>query len=108
MMKTLTVALAMTVVGLASAGTARADEHDKLTILTFSQAVEIPGHILPAGTYTFKLFESKTDRDIVQVFNADGSQLIAIVMTIADYRLTPTDQTVIKFGEVPAGSPEVI
>jgi hypothetical protein len=106
MMKTVAVALA--ILGLASAGSARADEHNKQTILTFSQPVEIPGHVLPAGTYTFKLADSMSDRHIVQIFNADGSQIIATIMAIPDYRLTATDKTVIRFGEVPSGSPEAI
>jgi hypothetical protein len=56
----------------------------------------------------FRLADTMSDRHLVQVFTADGSQLIASVMTIPDYRLTPTDQTVIRFTEVPRGSPEVV
>jgi hypothetical protein len=33
----------------------RADTWDKKTIVTFSESVEIPGQVLPAGTYVFKL-----------------------------------------------------
>jgi hypothetical protein len=98
----------LSLLGVISASAVRADEWDKKTILTFSQPVEIPGQVLPAGTYTFKLADSLTDRHIVQIFTADGSQIIATVMAIPDYRLTATDQTVIKFGEVPRGSPEAI
>jgi hypothetical protein len=108
MMKTVAAAFAVAVLGLASAGSARADEFNKLTILTFSQPVEIPGHVLPAGTYRFQLADSTGDRHIVQVFNADGSKIIATVMAIPDYRLKTTEQTVIKFNEVPRGSPETI
>jgi hypothetical protein len=107
MMRTVAVALALTGLGLAAAS-ARADEWDKKTLITFSQAVEIPGHVLPAGTYMFKLAESMSNRHIVQVFTADGSQILATVMTIPDYRLRATDQTVIKFGEVPPDSAEAI
>jgi len=78
------------------------------TVLTFSQPVEIPGRILPAGTYTFKLLDSMSDRHIVQIFNADGSEIITTVMAIPDYRLEATDQTVIKFREMPAGQPEAL
>ena len=106
--KAILMGLTVSVVGLVSVSSARADEWDKKTVLTFSQPVEIPGHVLPAGTYTFKLADSMSDRHIVQVFNADGSKIIATVMTIPDYRLTSTAKTVIKFDEVPAGSPEVI
>src|SRR5581483_5978816 len=94
--------------GLVAVAAARGDEWNKKTILTFSQPVEIPGHVLPAGTYTFQLADSSADRHIVRVFNADGSKILATVMTIPDYRLKATDETVIKFGEVPRGAPEAI
>lgn len=108
MMKIVAAAFTTAVLGLGSAGSARADEFNNLTILTFSQPVEIPGHVLPAGTYRFQLADSTGDRHIVQVFNADGSKIIASVMAIPDYRLKATDQTVIKFNEVPRGAPEAI
>jgi len=56
---------------------AKADEHDKKTTITFSGPVEIPPvyitgmRILPAGTYVFKLVESSSNRHIVQIFNKD-------------------------------------
>jgi hypothetical protein len=102
------IGLTLLLLGFVSGSDARADEWNKKTVLTFNQPVEIPGHVLPAGTYTFKLADSMTDRHIVQIFNADGSEIIATVMTIPDFRLTPTDRTVITFGEVPTGSPEAI
>jgi hypothetical protein len=106
--KTIWVGLAVSALGLALVSGAGADEWNKKTVLTFTQPVEVSGHVLPAGTYTFKLANTLSDRHIVQIFNADGSKLIATVTAIPDYRLTPTDETVIKFREVPAGSPEAI
>lgn len=88
--------------------TARADTLNKETVLTFSQPVEIPGRVLPAGTYTFKLLDPMSDRDIVEVANANDTKPIALVMAIADYRLTPRDKTVIKFSEVQPGAPEAV
>ena len=38
--------------------TAYADEWDQKTIFTFSAPVEIPGQVLGAGTYVFKLADS--------------------------------------------------
>ena len=102
------LALALSLLGFVPASNARADEWDKKTVLTFSQPFEIPGTAFPAGTYMFKLADSLADRHIVQVFNADGTKLLATVMTIPDYRLTTTGHTVINFREVPVGSPEAI
>jgi len=100
--------LAVSLLGLVTASSVRADDFDKKTILTFSGPVEIPGHVLPAGTYTFKLADLMGDRHIVQVFNADGSKIIATFMTVPDYRLKASDETVIRFREMPRGQPEAI
>ncbi len=87
---------------------ARADEWNKQTIVTFSGPVEIPGKVLPAGTYQFKLLDSQSNRNIVQIFNADGTQLYATILAIPDYRQNPTSETVMKFEERPAGTPEAL
>jgi hypothetical protein len=100
--------LALPLLGFLTAAVAQADDHNKKTVLTFSQPVEVPGHVLPAGTYTFMLADTMSDRHIVQIFSADGSHLIATVMAVPDYRLATTQETVIKFGEAPRGSPETI
>ena len=107
--KTIRMGLAVSFLGLAAASMAHAaQQRDNRTALTFSQPVEIPGRVLPAGTYVFRLADSRSDRHIVQVLNADGSTIIATVLAINNYRLTATDKTVITFSEVPRGSPETI
>ena len=63
---------------------AKADDWDKKATVTFDQGVEIPGQVLPAGTYVFKLFRSNSDRFIVQVWDRSESQLLATLMTIGD------------------------
>jgi hypothetical protein len=108
MLKSVALALAVIGVGVASTGMARADDFDKKTTITFSQAVEVPGRVLPAGTYVFKLADLMGDRHVVQIFTADESQILATLMAIPDYRLTTTDRTVITFGEAPIGAPDAI
>jgi LPXTG-motif cell wall-anchored protein len=104
--KTILVVLALSLLGATLAPGARADEWNKKTVMTFSQSIEIPGQILPAGT--FKLLDSPSDRHIVQIFNADGSQIIATILAINNYRLRPTGETVVKFAERPGDNPEAI
>jgi hypothetical protein len=101
--KIVVVALSVAVLGAASASSARADEADKLTYLTFSGDVAIPGRVLKAGTYAFRLNGSESNAHVVQIFNQTGTQLISTLLTIPDHRLSPTDDTVIMFGE-PAGN----
>jgi LPXTG-motif cell wall-anchored protein len=107
-MKTIFAVLALTLLGATLAPGARADEWNKKTVMTFSQPIEIPGQILPAGTYTFVLLDSPSDRHIVQIFNADGSQIIATVLAINNYRLKPTGDTVVKFAERSGDNPEAL
>jgi hypothetical protein len=99
----------MILVGAAMlAGPARADAYNKETKLTFNQPVEVPGMVLPAGTYTFRLLDTMGSRNIVQIFNADETKLITTIITIYDYRLTPADQTVIQFNEQQPGTPAAL
>jgi hypothetical protein len=100
--------------GTMFAPSARADDWDRKTVVTFSGPVEIPGvhlkgwGILPAGTYVFKILSSQSDRHIVQIFNQDESMIYATVLAIPNYRLKATDKTVITFSERPAGEPEAL
>ena len=106
--KLLRVGLTVLLFGVIAVSVARADEWNKRTIVTFSEPVEVAGHVLPAGTYVFQLADSNADRHIVQIFSADGRTIIATVLTIPDYRLTPTNEAVMKFSEVTVGSPQAI
>ena len=82
----------MTILIAACGSSAKADEFDELTVLTFSAPVEIPGHaVLPAGTYVFKLLPILGDRNIVQIFNREQTKVYATVFTIPAQRLQPTD-----------------
>ncbi len=87
---------------------AKADTWNKATKLTFSQPVEISGRVLPAGTYWFQLMNSASNRNIVQIWNADRSQLVTTILAIPNYRLQPTGDSVIKFAERPSNTPEAI
>jgi len=87
---------------------AHADEFNQSTTLTFSQPVQIPGQLLPAGTYLFKLANSDSDRDMVQIFSSDQTHLYATFQTIPTERQIPTDDTSITFAEQSGGEPEVL
>jgi hypothetical protein len=84
---------------------AKADAWNKKTIVTFSDSVEIPGQILPAGTYVFELVNSVSDRHIVQIWNGDETQLLATILAIPNYRLDTRDRTIFEFDERPGDSP---
>jgi hypothetical protein len=90
---------------------AKADEWNRKTTVTFSAPVEVPGvgaQTLPAGTYVFKIFDSASDRHIVQIFNETEDHVFTTILAIPNYRLKATDKTVMTFGERAAGQPEAI
>ena len=81
---------------------AKADDGNQATELTFSQPVEIPGQVLPAGTYQFVIVDDSASLDMVRIFNADR-KLVATLNTIPVSRTQPTDDTVISFAERASG-----
>jgi hypothetical protein len=87
---------------------AKADGWNQKTVFTFSGPVEVPGQVLEAGTYVFKLMDSQSDRNIVQVFNKRENHLYGTFLTIPDYRLKPAGKTIITFDERAEGSPEAV
>lgn len=73
------------------------------TFFTFSQAVELPGTTLPAGTYFFQLADSPSNRHIVKVMSQDRKELHATLLAIPYYSTDrPSDDPQVRFMETPA------
>jgi hypothetical protein len=87
---------------------AQAQTFNKRTTVTFSEPVEVPGQVLPAGTYTFTILNSYGMRNIVQIWNKDKTNLITTILAIPNYRLEATEDTVIEFRERPANQPQAL
>jgi len=87
---------------------AHADESNQATTITFSQPIQIPGQILPAGTYSFKLLDSNSDPNVVEIFNSDQTHLYATLQTVATERQDPTGDTAITLAEQGAGKPDAL
>lgn len=87
---------------------AHADETDHATIMKFNQPIQIPGQVLPAGTYLFKLLPSDSDLQIVQVFNPDSTVLYATLQTIPTDRPKPTARTVVALAKQENGHPDAL
>ncbi len=99
-------AAAVAVVALSPYATA--DEWNKKTTVTISEPVEVPGAVLPAGTYVFKLVDSQADRHIVEIQNQRENHTFATIIATPNYRIRPTGNTVISFWETPAGQPKAL
>jgi hypothetical protein len=107
--KLLVITFCLAVLSVIGAPTSMfADDWNQATKLTFSEPVEVPGVVLPAGTYWFQLADNDSERNIVQIWNADRTQLVTTILAIPDYRMQPSGKTVVNFEERAADSPEAI
>lgn len=107
-LRTISAIASFTAFSLVLAPRLKADAWNERTTVSFNEPVEIPGQVLPAGTYVFKLMDSQSDRNIVQIFNKAENHVYATILAIPDYRLKPTGKTVITFEERAADSPQAI
>ena len=86
---------------------AHADESLETTKVTFNAPVQIPGQVLPAGTYLLQRADSNNP-NLIQIFNADRTALIATVQTVSAERLDPADDTLITLAEPETGNSDVV
>ena len=87
---------------------ARADQSNQATKVTFSQPVQIPRGVLPAGTYWFELPEDISQHDLVRIYSADRTVLFATLFAASSERATATDRTVFGLAERGSGQPKAI
>jgi hypothetical protein len=75
------------------------------TVLRFDRPVMIPGKTLQPGTYVFQLADSKSNRNIMQVYTADKNNpvhednLVATTLTVPIKREQTNGDVVLKFAE---------
>lgn len=90
---------------------AKASDLDNKMTLTLDAPMEVPGsdvaRVVPAGTYVFRVMNF-VDQDVVTIFNADETQVVATVLAVPDFRYHASASPVVKFGENAPGSPAAI
>jgi hypothetical protein len=108
-MKQMVIGGTMLAMSLSVAGQAAAQVRgDKAVYFTFSAPVALPNTTLPAGKYLFRLADSLVNRQIVQVYSADGSKLHAMLMTLPQLRPQPANNAELRFLETPANQPPAV
>lgn len=111
LIKAIGTGLSLTVLCLLVAPNARADDGKQKTTVTFTDPVEVPGvgqHLLPPGTYVFRLKNSPADRHIVEISNQDETKVLTTLISIPDFRLKATDKPILTFSQRAAGEPEAL
>jgi len=86
----------------------KADEYDRKTVISISQPLEVPGVVLPPGTYVMKLFNSSSNRHIVQFMNERQNQQMALTFAVAAERIRPAEKTLLTMYEGSQGSPQAL
>ena len=79
----------------------QADERDQASRLTFDRPIEIPGQVLPGGTYWFVLHPDSANRHIVQVFDAERTSLRATLIAVSAERKDRSENTELQFVDQP-------
>jgi len=84
------------------------ESFDKLTFLTFSAPVQVPGTTLSAGRYRFRLTNAATSRNVIQVLSNNGSTMYGMFNTVEAHRRSITDEAAVTFRETPSGEAPAI
>ena len=105
----ITTTFAAAILMTMSATPSSAQTSDSRTEFTFSHAVELPGVTLPPGAYIFRLADSTSTRNIMQVIAKDSTNKnYGFFITLNAERPTPSDDAELRFLETPAGQPTAI
>jgi len=99
---------ALAVLDASGAQAQGSNERLKVTYLTFSAPVEVPGASLPAGKYLFKMADTLGSSHAVQIFSADGKKIYTTFLAIPNQMTEAPDKTVVLFDERPAGAPQAV
>jgi hypothetical protein len=83
-----------------------ADDWSQTTRFTFSQPVQIPGRVLPAGTYRFQLADDDS-RHLVQIFREDRT-LVATLYSVPRLRGERSADAAITLANRGAAQPQAI
>ena len=81
----------------------------RLTILTFSEPVQLPGKTLPAGKYRFEIANTETTANAVKVSSENGETAYGMFLTTPStlpQRDLKDQDTLLMFAERPAGQPQ--
>jgi hypothetical protein len=98
------IGVALTMVGLVQHVTAQTNA-SRLTYLTFSQPVRLPGISLGSGTYVFELADPQGAPDVVRVLSRDRKTAYFMGFTHAASRPRGMrDDAVVSLGEAGPGA----
>jgi hypothetical protein len=83
----------------------RADNNSvKQATVTIQSPEQVPGSVLPAGTYVFKQSGSQSGWAIVQIYNNDDTAIVTTVLAYPNPKVASNGQNVLTYPANGAGS----
>jgi hypothetical protein len=85
----------------------RADDSVRQATVTIQSPEQVPGSVLPAGTYVFKQTGMQSGWAIVQIYSKDGSALVTTILAYPNPKVASNGQNVVVYpanglGNIPA------
>ena len=83
---------------------ARAQAFEEKLTVSFSAPVEVPGEVLPAGTYVFEALQGGR---LTRILSVDEKHIYATLLTVPEEKEEPVEKPTINLdGPLAQGSPE--
>ena len=82
---------------------ARAQLIEQRISVTFSSPVEVPGEVLPAGSY---VFEALQDGTMTRILSPDEKTVYATLLTVPAEKMEPVDDATVILGKPGEGIPQ--
>lgn len=99
---------AVGVLGVVTVPKAHADAWAKTTVVKVKEPIIAGEKVLDPGTYVWKLVDSQSNRNVVQIFDADEQQLEETMIATPNHRLRPVGNGSFNYWETPAGVPKAV
>jgi hypothetical protein len=104
---TLCGAVLLGVLSTSATGAMMDDRHT--TYFTFSRTVQLPGVVLPPGTYIFEVLNPNGGSDVVRVMSRDRKRLFLLRLTRFAYRSQHGNlDSTVTLGESATGNPPTV
>jgi hypothetical protein len=87
-----------------AAAVTRADDSVKQATVTIQSSEQVPGSVLPAGTYVFKQTGMQSGWAIVQIYSKDGSALVTTILAYPNAQVLSNGQNFVVYPVTGSGS----
>ena len=98
---------ALTVAGI-FATSARASTGEEVSIFHFKAPVQLPGRVLPAGSYPFRLAQSTSEMNVVEIKNPQQTRLYGVFLVKPEFEARVPKRSTIIFEKRAPGAPRAI